>query len=201
MQRIRNRLRKSLNSDPLRKFDKWAATVAKPYEVSASPDYSILGNLASRFRNESAFHHVRDEEFYRWRLQDPRHRFRCISYKSGHSVEGFFIIQQKIAGGPLMISDWATPTTEVWESLLQAICTCGTYEIQIASTKFSPENLNKIQEIGFLHRAPRGGVRDDGPGILIDSVSDADSITWILNGQDLLSSSKWDMHMIYSDAF
>lgn len=199
--RVARRIRKTLDVVPFRKFDKWATTVAAPFRVTANPDRSTIADLASRFGNDERYQHVRDETYYNWRLRDPRYRFRCIFFEPGGIPEGFFILQQNISCGPLMIADWATSNIAAWESLLNVVSGCSTGKLHIASTRFAPDYADLLMKYGFQQQIQGERALHCEPGILVDSISGLPVDDWTVDGQDLLDAHRWDMRMIYADAF
>lgn len=203
--RARRRLERTLRSwrpfVPFRRFDDWAARVNSPISAMATPRLANLSELVSRYSDPNAIQHTRDEKYYAWRLRDPRSRYRYVFYERGDVLEGFLILQQAATGGAVTVVDWTASTTSVWMELLHAVVESGIRRLQIASTKFSEQQTQALNQLGFDLVVEPDTRTHPAPGILLNALSSPDADRWTLADQYLLDQEKWDMRMIYSDAF
>ena len=199
--RVRNKLRNWKTFVPFERFDEWAAHVHSPFVATPSPRLSHMNELISRCGDPSRIQHVRDEQFYGWRLRDPSSHYRFIYYEHSAGPEGFFILQQPAPGGAVTIVDWVTSTTDAWTKLLGAVVDSNIERLQISSTTFSKAQAQSLRRSGFELVVELDTRTRPAPGILLCALSNPETNEWALGGQRLLDSDRWDMRMIYSDEF
>jgi hypothetical protein len=201
LRRGRRILRNSKSFIPFERFDRWAARGDNHVVASATPRISQMSELVSRYSDQSRIQHVRDERFYEWRLNDPRSNYRFVFCEQSEDQEGFFILQQFASGGAITIVDWAVSTMDVWTKLLRTVVDCKIDQLQITSTSFPDAQLHSLQQFRFDRVGEPDTRARPAPGIFLCNLSNADSDEWTLGRLRLLDPDRWDMRMIYSDAF
>lgn len=199
IRRARREIRDRKTQTTFRRLDEWAATQGGPITVTTSPPVSVLSDLASRYGDPSRFQQVRDEDFYRWRLRNPRSHYWVVVHEEMGKPDGFLIIQQAVSGGTVSIMDWATSTTDVWAKLLGAVVDSKLDPLEIISTSFTADQVESLHRAGFELALEPDTRLHPAAGILVESLTSRDDRNWTVDGQQLLDPERWDMRMIYAD--
>jgi GNAT superfamily N-acetyltransferase len=186
---------------PFREFDRWRPSSKQNIASTAEPRIRQMSELVSQNCEPSMFQHARDEQYYNWRLRNPRSLYRYLYFESASSLEGFVVLHQSLLGSTVTIVDWAASGIRVWTALLKAVVSSGIRDLQIISTGFSVAQLEVLAQFGFKHLHEEDAHRQSAPGILIDARRGAENDTLLLNGENIIDPNRWDMRMIFSDAY
>jgi GNAT superfamily N-acetyltransferase len=187
--------------NPFRKFDRWHPSSKQNITSTAEPRIRQMSELVSRYFEPSLFRHVRDEQYYEWRLQNPRALYRYLYFESASGLEGFIVLHQSVLGGTVTIVDWAASGIKVWAALLSAVVSSGITDLQIISTGFSTAQQDVLAQLGFTLLREVETDRQPAPGLLIDARQTAENDSWLLDGENIIDPNRWDMRMIFSDAY
>ena len=83
--------------------------------VSKKPMPKQMAELVSRKDYDGRIRHVRDENFYRWRFQNPRSDYRFL-YWEDDRLEGYITLRKSISPQDrgVMLVDWEVSKLELW---------------------------------------------------------------------------------------
>ena len=181
---------------------------ANPYiSLSKTSRPRAKAELVERIGTDGRIRHVRDEQYFSWRFQNPLSEYRFLFWDDGR-FDGYLALQSKCAceaDGWAYIVDWEATNGRVWTDLLQAVIQLGNFDgLYIWSETLSGDAKEWLREAGFYFLNKTGKVRNDSQGenIFVKAICPASPQSrWVLNNQDLLDARNWDLRMIYSDAY
>ncbi|MBT8363750.1 MAG: GNAT family N-acetyltransferase [Deltaproteobacteria bacterium] len=167
-----------------------------------------MAELAKRIGFDGRIRHVRDEQYFSWRFQNPLSEYRFLFWGNGR-LDGYFVLHMKVypPGNDELayIVDWDAKNGHVWHDLLQAAIQWGNFNnISIWSSALSEDVKTHLRKAGFTFKDKTGSATRDvrGENILVKSINqNIQQSNWILGGRDLLDSTNWDLRTIYSDDF
>jgi hypothetical protein len=168
-----------------------------------------MAELSERIGFDGRIRHVRDEQYFSWRFQNPLSEYRFLFWEKGRRLDGFIALYMKVYPSNndelAYIVDWDAINGHIWNDLLQAVIQWGNFNhISIWSEALSEEMKRFLQKVGFAFKDKTGSVTRDfrGKNILVKSLNQTNQPPdWILGGRDLLDPNSWDLRTIYSDDF
>jgi hypothetical protein len=171
--------------------------------LEEKPRPKAMAMLVDRQGYDGRIRHVRDEQFYAWRYQNPLSVYRFL-FLEKTELKGFLVLQQAVvdthSNGALIV-DWEATSVEVFSDLLEAVIRWGGFSsISIWSMTLAGDMLKVLIKHGFCE----AGKRRSSEATLFYSLivkplhSGGDSS---MGGRDLLDISNWDLRPIYSDVY
>ena len=197
----RRLLNLSLQQKPFQRLDAWSRVAQFPICVTSAPRIEAMCQLVASQNAPSTICHARDATFYDWKFNDPRSAYRFAYFEQANMLEGFMVLQQRMAGGPITVVDWETSSHHVWEALIRALVSSGIKALQITSSTFSEEQAQTLRDLDFERVSYTNTRTHPAPGIFITALTETGDSTWSLNGLSLLDAAYWDIRVIASDAF
>ena len=167
-----------------------------------------MAELAKRIGYDGRIRHVRDEQYFDWRFQNPLSEYRFLFWDNGR-LEGFLVLHMKVYppdnNESAYIVDWDAIDGQIWNDLLQAAIRWGNFNhISIWSAALPEDVKRLLRKAGFAFRDKTGSATRDvrGENILVKSINQKiPQPNWIMGGRDLLDSTNWDLRTIYSDDY
>jgi len=169
--------------------------------LEKKPRPEAMAMLVSRQGYDGRIRHVRDQQFYAWRYQNPLSEYRFLFREKG-GLEGFLVLQQVLHNysNATQIVDWEATGVEVFSDLLQAVIHWGGFgSISIWSVTLADDMIKVLTRHGFS-----GAVKSSSSEsstlfsrIIVKPLHSGG--TWAMAGRDLLDISNWDLRPIYSD--
>ena len=167
-----------------------------------------MAELSKRVGYDGRIRHVRDEQYFSWRFQNPLSEYRFLYWDNGR-LDGYLVLYGKVypPGNDEVtyIVDWDAINEDVWHDLLRAAIQWGNFNyISIWSATLSADVKNLLRKAGFAFKDKTGSATRDirGENILVKSVNQTvQQPDWKLGGRDLLDPTNWDLRTIYSDTF
>jgi hypothetical protein len=167
-----------------------------------------MAELAQRIGYDGRIRHVRDEQYFSWRFQNPLSEYRFLFWDNGR-LDGYLVLNMKVypPGNDELayIVDWDAINGHVWHDLLQAAMQWGDFNyISMWSAALSEDVKRLLRNAGFAFKDKTGSATRDvrGENILVKSVNQKiHPPDWILDGRNLLDATNWDLRTIYSDEF
>jgi hypothetical protein len=159
-----------------------------------------MARLVERTDRADKIRQRKDSRFYAWRFGSPLSRYRFY-YQQANSLEGFLVLNTRLAVGPVHLVDWATSTPEVLTDLLKAaVQDFGSLEIWSATL---PETM--VATLGELGFTPAESILPDTayrPSLLAQRLNAAwlDG-KWSLAGRDVSDLKTWELRMVCSDQY
>lgn len=182
-------------------------------DIVRNPRPQAMAELVERIGNDGRIRHVRDQQYFEWRFQNPLSAYRFL-YWQGARLEGYLVLRTSVyphrfAEG-ISIVDWEAANLQVWADLLQAAVLWGNFnKLMIWSANLPAEAKSVLQSAGFelsgeaksLGRSYRAGA--DRTGVLVRPVREEmlAETDWVLGDRRLLNLGDWNLRMIYSDSF
>jgi hypothetical protein len=175
--------------------------------VESAPRPEAMAKLVERIGNDGRMRHVRDQQFFAWRFQNPLSIFRFMFWE-GAELEGYLILQtQAIPGNDTWINivDWEASHMEARADLLRAAIQWGNFDtVTVWSASLPNEVKTLLSECNF-HFLEEVYSLAHGlycPSILVRPVrSEMLQLDWALANHRLLDMTNWDVRAIYSDDY
>jgi hypothetical protein len=167
-----------------------------------------MAKLAKRIGYDGRIRHVRDEQYFRWRFQNPLSDYRFLFWDDGR-IDGYLVLYGKVYppnnNELAYIVDWDAINENVWHDLLQAAMQWGNFNyIGIWSATLSEAVARVLRNAGFSFKDKTGNAIHDmrGKNILVKSLNQTiQRVDWTLGGRDLSDPTHWDLRAIYSDNY
>lgn len=185
------------------------ATAHVTIEQTPRPD--AMAELVARIPRDGRIRHVRDQQYFAWRFQNPLAVYRFLLWEDAR-LEGYLVLRTSVVNPDrvgVSIVDWEASNAQVRAELLEAAVEWGNFaDLTIWSSTLPVEAKTLLQNSGFqpldepqsIGRAYREGA--SRPTVLIRPVRDEMVKTdWVLAGRGLLDLGNWDLRMIYSDNY
>ena len=176
---------------------------ASPYvSVEPTPRPEALAELVARIGGDGRMRHVRDQQYFAWRFQNPRAVYRFLFWEDAR-LEGYLILRKWVYTDRVgvRIVDWEATNAQVRTDLLQAAIRWGEFaELTIWCATLPNEAKALLQMTGFKQLEDKGGMTRYLPTVLVRPVRDEMlKGDWVFAGRRLLDLDNWDLRMIYSD--
>jgi hypothetical protein len=163
-----------------------------------------MTELVERISGTGRIRHVRDSEYFQWRFQNPRSRYRYLFWQE-YRLEGYLVLQKYISEyanrNVLNIVNWEASNATIQERLLKVALTvfAKDRELMIWSATLSQTTVALLRKNGFRFQPPPTDVAHFPPAILVRSIAGFHlGSEWILGGRLLLDLASWDLQMLYS---
>jgi len=179
---------------------------ASPYlSVEPNPRAEAMAELVERIGGDGRMRHVRDQEYFAWRFQNPHSVYRFLFWKDAR-LEGYLVLRTSVYTDRLdrvgvRIVDWEATNAQVRADLLQAAINWGNFDnLTIWSATLPDKVKTLLQMTGFKQLGGEGNLTRSLPTVLIRPIRDEMLRgDWVLADRRLLDSANWDLRMIYSD--
>jgi hypothetical protein len=161
-----------------------------------------MAELITRIGDDERFRHVRDEQYFAWRFQNPRGVYRFLFWQD-ERLEGYLVVYACYYTGESQCSivDWEGTSHRVRTGLLQALFQlAGFDEFQTWSATLSEDKRRVLEEAGF-QRVEHSVTKKVATVLVRPTRDDPTEGDWILGSQRLLDLGNWDLRMIYSEGF
>jgi len=176
--------------------------------IEKAPRAAAMADLVERVGNYKCIRHLRDEQFYSWRFQNPLSQYRFL-YWGDACLEGYLVLQVsgRINEGKAWANlvDWEVSRAQVWSDLFEAIASLGNFDsISIWSATLSKAIRSVLENFGFSFVDKTGIITKDvkQPTILVKSrYQEIPPSDWMLGNRHLLDLANWDLRMFYSDNY
>jgi hypothetical protein len=166
-----------------------------------------MAGLVDRIGNDGRMRHVRDQQFFAWRFQNPLSLYRFMFWEDAE-LEGYLILQiQAVAGDSIWatIVDWEASHVEARADLLRAAMQWGNFDaVTVWSTSLPDEVKTLLGECGFRFLEEVDSLAQGlyCPSILVRPTrSEMLQLDWVYANRRLLDMSNWDVRAIYSDDY
>jgi GNAT superfamily N-acetyltransferase len=169
-------------------------------QSSSHPRAEDMARLVERTDRADKIRQRKDSRFYGWRFGSPLSRYRFY-YRQANGLEGFLVLNTRLAVGPVHLVDWAASTPEVLTDLLKAaVQDFASLEIWSATL---PETM--VATLGELGFTPAESILPDTayrPSLLAQRLSAASlDGKWSLAGRDVSDLKNWELRMVCSDQY
>jgi hypothetical protein len=178
--------------------------------VERAPRPAAMAELVQRIGGDGRLRHVRDEEFFAWRFQNPLSLYRFLVWVEDR-MEGYLILQ-----APTMrddpnfhIVDWEAADDRIRGELLGVAIAMGNFPaLNVWSVSLPAPVKALLRRTGFrtppwpgsIGRAYRAA--SYRPTLLVKSLDRQRPLRdWVLADRSLLDIENWDLRGIYSDSF
>jgi GNAT superfamily N-acetyltransferase len=188
-----------------RYHDRRNAALIRPVTVESAPRPAAMADLVNRIRPSGRLRHVRDQEYFAWRFQNPLSFYRFL-YCEGNELEGYLVLYAPreplwVRKTGVHIVDWEASTSEAYEALLQAAIQWGRFNrLTVWSAPLADGAKALLEGAGFKPVEAKAGLARSHPTLLVRPVRDEMlKADWVWAGRRLLDLDSWDLRMIYSD--
>ncbi len=176
-------------------------------QVEKAPRPQAMAALVARVGHDGRLRHVRDQEFFAWRFQNPLSEYRFLFW-ADVGLEGYLVLHMAAQPGEApwcTIVDWEATSTLARAELLEAAIWWGDFEnLVVWSATLSDQIKSLLNECSFnlFPAAETNAENAFCPRLLMRCIrEEADEVTSPLAGRQLLDMSNWDLRAIYSDNF
>jgi GNAT superfamily N-acetyltransferase len=167
-----------------------------------APRCADMAELVKRIGHSGRIRHVRDDEYFHWRFQNPLSRYRFLFCEHDH-LEGYLVLQQytsEFANRKLVnIVDCEASDVATKAKLLRAaVALMRTGQLRVWSATRTRETTELLRQIGFKRLKQMDGL-SSGPALLVRPVcKERLEGEWLLAGLRLADLASWDLRMLYS---
>ncbi len=178
-----------------------------PITMQMTPQPAAMAALLGRLPQDQRMRHVRDENYFNWRFQNPLSDYRFLFWGNSQ-LEGYLVLQTSVNAQDdtawVNIVDWEATNAQVQADLLQAALTWGEFkEVEIWSATLAEPAKQLLGQAGFHFCNRTGSARRDlrGARLMVYALQPERSQPgWTIDHDYLLNLANWDIRMIYSDA-
>lgn len=177
-----------------------------PYlTIDKSPKPEEMAELVERINNNDRIRHVRDQQFFSWRFQNPISQYRFLYWKN-KKLEGYLVLQTSVYTDNVCrvsIVDFEATSERVYKHLLLATLQLGKFGFITIWTSTLKEEINSLlKSLGFKILKKKMGVADARPTVLVGATNSGMlNEEWVLFNLRLLDLKNWDIRMIFSDTY
>lgn len=172
--------------------------------ITETPNPSAMEELVQRAGRHGPMQHIRDQQYYAWRFQNPLNDYRFLFWQ-GNRLEGFIVLRaaRYKRPGTMQIVDWEATNSGVFEDLLYtAIHHRSSHKTAIWTATLPSTAMRALGNVGFKRADESLGVKNYRPGVLVRAVNgETPPDQWVMAGRFLLDNANWNLRMIYSDTF
>jgi GNAT superfamily N-acetyltransferase len=170
--------------------------------VGQAPRPEAMADLVERLGSNGRIRHVRDQQYFAWRFQNPLSVYRFLFWEEGR-LEGYLVMRRSVyADRPRVdIADWEATNDHIRADLLKAAIQWGHFQdLTIWSATLLDEAQTVLRHHGFTPVHAAGPIARDLPTVLVRPADDGRlEADWVLADRRLLDVENWDLRMIYSD--
>lgn len=169
--------------------------------IQKVPRPAAMAELIENLPHDGRFGHLRDEEYFYWRYQNPRSTYRFL-FSGVDEIDGYLVIRSTFNArdGNVTIVDWEATDLRVRAQLLDRTIKMGKFqEIYVWSVSQKAEERHLLQQRGFFDIDSDNAQFQNYyvPDILIRPVNPDQG--WVVAGRDLRELENWDLRAIHSD--
>ncbi len=170
--------------------------------VRVADSYAVLADVASRSGEDEGIQLVRDETFFRWRLENPLASYRFL-IAEGDEGCGFLIVGAMPHQLPAFILEWRAASSSIKEALLAAILQGGGLKnVAIWSATLTREDVATLASRGLVPVEPRSSVERRRKALLVRPIKNPEEHErWALDGVRLDEAGSWNLGALASDAY
>lgn len=162
---------------------------------------SELADVAQRAGGDRRFRLVRDTEFLRWRLSNPRATYRALVSDGGDEGCGYMIVCKKPNLRPVFVLDWQG-TSEPYREALASYAVARLSAVTIWTGTLSSDELATLRAHGFVRLGTSDPTERRRKGLLVRPLADPGTdASWVLDGRRLDVASSWNVQAIGSDYY
>lgn len=176
--------------------------VSNYVSVEQTPRPKAMAELVERTVSDGRIRHVRDQEYFSWRFNNPLSRYRFLFWEDT-SLEGYLVLQTSLYRDKerVRIVDWEATNPQTRSDLLEAALRLGNFDVLSIWTATLPDVVKiLLEKNGFKSLSETKGVIQYRPTVLVRPVRDDMLKTdWVIANRRLLDLANWDLRMIYSD--
>jgi hypothetical protein len=169
-------------------------------ELTARP--KAMAELIERIGGDGRMRHVRDQQYFAWRFQNPRAVYRFLFWRDAR-LEGYLVLRRWVYTERVGVSivDWEATNAQARADLLQAAIHWGNFgSLTIWSATLPDEAKTLLQIADFKELEGTGNTTRYVPTVLVRPIRDEMlKGDWVLADRRLLDLANWDLRMIYSD--
>lgn len=137
--------------------------------------------------------HVRDEEYFAWRLRNPRSTYRVAS-----SDDGRLVLAATPDNYRVTIADWDASGPESLQALVRDVLPNGHFGmVRVWASEPNESTLDVFRNCGF-RPAPRRSRNRIAPAVFVRPTA-ARRPPWTLEGLDLLDPNVWHVRELDTD--
>ena len=197
------------NDHPFHSLDrnnsKDLSEVSQNVSIDCSPKPEEMAELLDRINNNDRIKHVRDQQYFKWRFQNPLSQYRFL-YWNDTRLEGYIVLQTSVYTDNICwisIVDIEASSEIVLRDLLNSAINFGKFGFITIWTSTLKEDINSLLiKTGFKILKKKIGVADARPTVLVGSTnSEILNEDWVLFNLRLLDLKNWDIRMIFSDTY
>jgi GNAT superfamily N-acetyltransferase len=158
-------------------------------EVLAVDAFDRLADIAALVPPTTQMRHVRDAEYFRWRLGNPRFHYRALA-----SENAYVILQWNPTGRRVNLVDWRASDTQA----LARVTNVTLRQIGVArawASSLDPEFRSILDSLGSL-----SDVGGSPSSFTMHDVTD-DHRGAHLSGLNLAEAGSWEIRMLDSDSY
>lgn len=192
--------------NPFHFLDKRAAKhqskVSAHVSVEQTPRPEAMAKLVERTISDGRIRHVRDQEYFSWRFNNPLSRYRFLFWEE-LKLEGYLILQTRLNNNTSRVNivDWEASNPRTRSELLQAALCLGSFDaLSIWTATLAGGIKDLLEANGFTVLGEKKGIEHYRPTVLVKPVRDDLLKTdWVIDNRRLLNLANWDLRMINSD--
>jgi GNAT superfamily N-acetyltransferase len=177
--------------------------VGRHIMIEKAPRPRDMMELASRLDDDGRIRQVRNEEYYYWRFQNPRSKYRFLFW-SDSKMEGYLVLQTTAfpSDEPIRIIDWEATSDRVRLELLNAaIQLVPDYTLLTWSATLSEKEHRILEAAGFQRLDHQIASTNPSVALVRPVCDEMLGKEWVLGSQRLLDIGNWDFRMIHSRGF
>lgn len=157
-----------------------------------------LAAVVARKPADGRIQHVRDEQWFRWRLQNPLNSYRCLFH--GAEADGYLLLTASTIhpGAVGRIADLEAPSPEIAADLIDAAIAWGRFRrLHVWAVSLADRVRQVLYSRGFRNLEPNASFAQPSRSVMITATAPTPS--WTLGTRPLLETSSWDLRQLYSD--
>jgi GNAT superfamily N-acetyltransferase len=171
--------------------------------VERAPRPQAMAELVERTTGDGRIRHVRDQEYFAWRFNNPLSSYRFLFWGKTTRIEGYLIMRSQLYNETFRVNivDWEATNPQVRSDLLEAAVRLQhSHSLRIWTATLPGAVKSLLQKKGFKLLTEAKSISRYRPTVLLRPVRDDMLKTdWLIAGRSLLDMGNWDLRMIYSD--
>ncbi len=201
------RLRRWFRGPPVERFhrlDRWrpSGSGPAPLRVERDPEPESMAALVAELGHDGRLRHVRDAEYFRWRLRNPLREYRFL-YLGSSRLSGYLVLRRSTSpyyqAVAIQVADWEASTPEGASELLRAALSGGRFASMTAwGAALAPGRADILKAHGFRPVEADRTLRGDRCTLIRPLRSGLPLEEWTMGGRNLLVPENWDLRMLYS---
>lgn len=172
--------------------------------TESRPRPEAMAQLVRQVPLDRFVRHEKNQEFFEWRFNNPRSRYRFVFLEQGEALLGYIVLQYSTVSYQRRanIVDWETIDELAFHDLLKAIIRIvGLKGIHIGDCVLSGESRRTLASLRFVEMERPQSLRTPGHSILVKLLENVNETKANgLIGKNLLDIQAWELRNIFSDA-